>query len=170
LTRRKRAEVVRAAKQIETASEAAAEAGTKHVADIIETLAQAAKDGDVGAASLVLRHVAPPSLRSVIRRAEHLADLPPDLRMREIAALAARGEISVEHATALMSLARAELETSVLQPLRAAIKALRAGEGTDRVLQRLMLALEELPQLQEPEPGQGPTTIEGEVTEDTADQ
>jgi hypothetical protein len=152
-----------------TGSEKAVEAGAQHVVEIMESLAAEAKNGNVAAARIVLQHAAPPAPLSVVRSARHLGDLPPDARLAEISRMVAGGEMAVEHGQALAALARAELETSVLAPLRAAVRALKEGEGTDRVLQRLMLALDGLPQLAEPD-GQSQTVIEGTATVDTADQ
>jgi hypothetical protein len=124
------------------------EAGSPHVREIVESLAERAKDGDTAAAGLLLRHVAPPAPRSVIRRASHLADLPPDVRMREIAKLAAEGQITVEHAQALSAFARQEMETSILAPIRAVLLAIKTGTDPSIAISRLVAAAEEIPALQ----------------------
>ena len=138
------------AERLATATEAVVEAGEPHIREIVSVLAAAAKGGNIQAASLLMKHIAPPMPRSVVRQAEHLADLPPDIRMREIARAAARGEMSVEHAQILTGFAEKELETAILVPLRTAIRALQTGEDAGRAMQHLLAALDGLPQLREP--------------------
>lgn len=131
-----------------TAQEEVIEAGLPSLSEVVKKLAEKAKEGDVPAATVLLKHIAPPIPRSVARGIEDLAHLPADQRIAAIAQRAAAGVIDIESATALTAMARVEIESRVIAPVRAALLALKAGEQAAVVLQKLALALDELPAIE----------------------
>lgn len=130
-----------------TGAEIVASAAEPFLKEVTETLARQAVAGDVSAASTLLRHASPAAQRTVVRGAEDLNDLPPDVRLAAIAVKAQGGELSLEAAQALAGLAKAEIEAQVIAPLRAAVAAVKTGQTVAEVMPRLFSALESLPVL-----------------------
>ena len=122
-----------------TALEQVHEHGTPHIADVMAALVTSAKGGDVQAALGLLRHLAPPSPRSVVRDQGDLALLAPEQRLAEISARTAAGLIPLEHAVALQSLASAEISAKWITPLRSLLRDLRSGSiGLEQLARRLI--------------------------------
>ncbi len=96
--------------------------------EFIAKLLQQAAEGDVAAANAVLKYIPPAKAESVVDNAHDLAQLPPDVRIREINARAAEGSLSLEQAKALTELARQEIEMSIIAPLKANLLMLKTGE------------------------------------------
>lgn len=135
-----------------TASELVQATVAPEIKSILDKLVQNAREGDVQSAALLLKHAAPALPRLVARGLEDIAYLPVDQRVALIAQRTAAGQIDVQTASAMTVMAKAELETRVLTPIKAALAALRAGEAVTEVLQRLAMAVDELPTLDAIEP------------------
>lgn len=123
------------------------EKAREHLETVYDGLIEEAKAGDPGARQLLLKLTHPRSPPTIIEGFAQFADLPPDERVREIARATAEGRLSLEAAAALSSLARDELEVSILAPIRAAIARIKAGAAIPDVLRDLsaVVALTEKP-------------------------
>lgn len=135
-----------------TATETAVAAITPKLDGVIKVVAQKALEGDMQAAGLLLRYGVPIVPKTVARGLEDIAHLPVDQRVAEIARRAAAGEIDLESASVLATLAKNEVEARIIAPVKAALMALKAGEQAAVVLQKLAQAVDELPMLHEQAP------------------
>ena len=136
---------------LKTGAEVLVDTARQDLPEVVAMLVQAAKEGDIKAAGLLLRHMAPVIPTSVVRGGNDLAHLPPDQRVREIAAAVAKGEMPIEHGRELTAMARQELEVSIMGPLRAALAAIKAGEAASKVMAQLASSIDPLMLAQPPE-------------------
>ena len=126
-----------------TATEKVMAAISPQVEGVVAMLTAKAMEGDVAAAALLLKHGAPALPRTVARGIEDISGLPADQRVAAIAQRAAAGVIDIESATALTAMAKVELETRILTPLRAALMGLKAGRAAGDVLAQLAELLDD---------------------------
>ena len=125
-----------------TAAETVAAKALPQLEGVVAKLVERALEGDVSAANTLLRYSVVPVSRTIIRGMEGIAHLPPDQRIQAIATAVTAGQISTEDGAALTALARAEIESRVLMPLRAAVLALKAGKSAGEVLAQLSEVLD----------------------------
>ncbi len=101
-----------------TGSEIIEQAAADQLYAIAKKLADDAANGDQQARQLLLKHVAPPTPKEVIRNCDHLADLPPEKRIIEVNAMLASGSISPQQAKALRDGAEMEINLLYLKPMK----------------------------------------------------
>ena len=131
-------------KLLKTANEILLDVARDDLPQVISQVVDLAKEGDLKAAGLLLRHMAPVVPNTIVRAGDGLAHLPPDQRVREIAAAVAKGEMPIEHGRELTAMARQELEVSIMGPLRAALAAIKAGEAASKVMAQLASTIDPL--------------------------
>ena len=127
---------------VATATEVVAAKAMPLLESVIGKLAEKALEGDVAAANTLLRYSVVPAPKTVVRGLEGIAHLAPDQRIRAIAQAVAAGKVPIEDAAAVTALAKAEIESRILSPLRAAIMALKAGKAAGEVLAQLAEVLD----------------------------
>jgi hypothetical protein len=119
---------------------------------ILAQLAQAAADGDVAAARIALSYVASPAGQRTRLDVPDLAAMPPELRLPEISARVATGELALEHGQALATLAKAEIESAWIVPMKRLLAEFKVGRLTVAGVGERLMALA--------------AVIEGEVVEE----
>jgi hypothetical protein len=115
---------------------------------VLKELLDQAEAGNLRAIEIVMRHSIPVANTRVVRGQADLAAMPVEVRVVEIGRRLMAGSLSAEDAKLLTDQANAELQVTVLTPLRAAMSALRAGESAGEVLARLASAVSQLPSIE----------------------
>lgn len=129
-------------KQAEQAAAIMASAGQEHLKEVVDALAETAKNGNPEACANFIRLCCQPVPRVLILGAEELSRLPPDVRLVEANRRMAEGLLDIASAQAIVAGARAELDVGFVRIFRMLMTDMNAGRvGITDVIKALSDAL-----------------------------